>query len=146
MECPYPETRGWFESIHELNFARSNRVQRCPEVVRLYHADAPVRLMLPDSDAVVAGARARVAQAEAVMALHDHEMRRHAPRRWTMLVREAALFNFFAGDRRSGIRHSVAVLRSAPLSLRTWAVLAAGTFAPSLLIRLWTGRRTRVVT
>ena len=146
LKCPYPEARGWFESIHELDFVRSRRVQRCPEIVRLYHFDAPIRLMVPNSDVVLANARARIDQAEALLASHGQQMQMHAPRRWIMLLREAALFNFFAGNRLKGIRNSFAVLRSAPLNTRTWAVLLSGTLSPSLLLRIWTRRRTRLAT
>lgn len=143
LKCPYPETRGWLESTHELDFARSNQVQRCPEVVRFYHFDAQNRLMVPSFDAAVAGARARVDQAEAIIAAHGQEMQTYAPRRWIGLAREAALYNFFAGDRSGGIRNSFAVLRLTPLNLRMWVVLVSGAVAPSLLVRVWTSRRAR---
>ena len=144
LRCPYPEQRDWLESIHELDFVRDNRVQRCPEVVRLYHVDAPIRLMVPDVDAVTRGASGRAAHAEAVLAGHGTAMQMHAPRRWVMLMRETALYNFFAGDRRKGLGKSVKVLSVAPTNLRTWAVLIAGAISPALLRRLWATRRAQL--
>ena len=145
LECPYPEQRGWLEGLHELDFARMHQVQLCPDVVRLYHADATDRLMIPNLAAVQSRANANAAYADAILASHGNDVWEHAPSRWLLLAREAALSHFFAGHRRAGIRHSVRVLQRVPSSLRTWAVLIGGVISPGLLRRLWTSRRARVV-
>lgn len=144
LQCPYPEQRGWLESIHELDFVQRNRVQRCPEIVRLYHLDATNRLMVPNFDAVSDSARGRVEHAEAVLAKHGAQMEKYAPRRWVMLARETALYNFFAGNRGAGLRKSLKALGAAPANLRTWAVMIAGTISPSMLRRAWATRRAQI--
>lgn len=144
LNCPYPEALGWSEAIHELNFVRNNKVQLCPEVVRQYHYDAPVRNMLPNPEMFRKRARGYADHAEAVLSGHGDAFVKYAPRRWVLLAREAALYSFFVGDRKKGIRHSVNLLRQVPTNTFAWITLVGGTVAPTLLQRVWSIRRARI--
>ena len=145
-ECPYPEQRYSWEGIHELDFVKREQLQLCPDIVRLYHYDAPDRVMLPDPSVVIARAGGEAEYSEAVLSRHGAAMQQFAPARWTIFTREAALFNFLAGDRRKGAQYSFSVLRRAPASVRTWVVLMAGLLGPGPLRRLWSIRRISTAT
>ena len=144
LQSPYSETRGWLEGLHELNFAQHFRVQLCPEVVRLYHADAPTRLMVFDDSVPSSKFSGYAGYLEAVLSEHGETIRRHSPRRWADLLRGVAIFNFVAGNRTRGIRGSWLGLRASPANSRTWFVLIAGTLSPWLLRRIWTARRAQI--
>jgi len=144
LQCPYPEQRDWQETIHELTFVQRTLVQLCPEVVRLYHVDALVRVMVPDAAGTLAAAQGYAEHAEAVLAAHGKALRKYAPRRWLLVTREAALNNFFRGNRRHGIAHSFSVLRAAPANVNAWGTLIGGAIAPGLFVHIWTLRRARI--
>ncbi|MGV3708481.1 MAG: glycosyltransferase family 2 protein [Gemmatimonas sp.] len=133
LEVPYNEAPGWSEGIHELEFARRYNVQLCAEVVRLYHGDAPERLMLALPDTSAVNARGQLAHTAAMVHAHITAIETHAPRRALMLRREHATLTFLTGDRRAGFRLSVDALRRSPGNLTSWAVLVVGTMSPALL-------------
>ena len=141
-DCPYPTGRFWWEGIHELDFARQRSVQLCPEVVRLYHADAVNRIVVPDLQALLAQAPDFADYSAAVFDRHGDALRRYAPSAWTVVARQTALFRFLAGDRLGGVRCSLRVLRRQPANPRVWVVLLAGLLGAYPLAKLKTIRRS----
>lgn len=146
LRCPYPDERDWPEDIHELDFAKNARLQFCPDVVRIYHYDAPTRVMLPSRERLYARARGFADKAEAALARHGAALLRVAPRNWTVQVRQAALFRFLSGDRRGGVKFSFILLRRHPKILRAWVVLLVGVLGRRPLAHLYLARlRGRVI-
>lgn len=133
LQCPYPEQRTSSEGIHELDFVKRHSVQLCPEVVRLYHYDAPNRLMTANVSTLVTRADGFARHAEATLARHGAPMREHAPTRWSTCVRESALYNLLAGKRALGTRRALRSWMSAPLDVKAAALVACAWMPPRML-------------
>lgn len=143
LQAPYPDERYAWEGIHELDFAKLYDVQLCKAIVRLYHYDAPVRVMTPTAEHSKRSSAGEAKYVHAVLTRHGEALRIHAPERHRIFTREAALYAFLAGDRLAGIRSSVNAIRLAPLNVKSWIVLAVGMAGSGPLRHVWSMRRAR---
>lgn len=124
------------EALYHLDFARLYRIQACPDIVRLYHHDAPNQLTKADAGEWMRSAADQASQTEELLERHGEAMARWAPRLHEQLVAGLATMYFLAGNRRAGLRAARASLRARPLSARQWVVLLAGILGPRPLARL----------
>lgn len=143
LQSPYSDERYAWEAIHELDFAKRYDVQLCGDVVRLYHYDAPVRIMTPTAEHTKASSAGEAKHVHTVLERHGEALRLHAPWRFSVFTREAALYAFLAGDRVGGLRSSVDAIRLAPLNVKSWIVLAVGMVGSRPLRHVWSMRRAR---
>jgi glycosyltransferase involved in cell wall biosynthesis len=142
LNVPYPESRA-YEGIHNLDFVARYSMLACPAVVRVYHQDAPNRLMLPDTRLLMKGAADYAEEAAQVLDRHGDALSKWAPSIYLEYLRAGAIYHFLLGERRAGARLAMRYLRSRPRSLRGWAVLFAGLGGrrPIALLRSLAARR-----
>jgi glycosyltransferase involved in cell wall biosynthesis len=121
------------ELSYHLDCARSVLTRVSPDVVRLYHHDAPERLIRLPIEKMLQYAPDMATDADLTLESHGEAMRRWAPAFHMELQRAASTFHFLAGHRGRGFARALRVLRRTPFSARAWAVVALGLVGPRLL-------------
>lgn len=141
------DRRGAVETLWELNAARHERTLWVADVLGLQHEDAanshirdvsPSRLIprlrseAPDTLWMV----------ETLLRQHGDDLKRYAPHYQHLLQESAALQGFLAGDRRAGIRHTIAAQRSGPIvNPKLWGTLGLGLLGPGAVAYAKVGGR-----
>jgi glycosyltransferase involved in cell wall biosynthesis len=126
----YPETR-MLESCYHLDFARNFRTLAAPDVVRLYHSDAPDQLT---NSPALRGPEIAQDFANGLSELlekHGLVLKAFAPKLYFQYLRSAAMYSFLAKRRIAGARYAGACLRQKPLAASALALLAAGMVGPN---------------
>lgn len=147
----YPrDRRGGIETLWETTLALRESSLWVDEVLGLQHTDA-VNSVTRDIDAARLTPRlleeaADVRwMAETMLAEHGDALARHAPHYRMWLLGIAASESFLCGDRRGGIRHTLAVARAGVPDPRTIATLLLGLVGPQAVVRAKTIERRRRV-
>jgi hypothetical protein len=135
LECPYEDGHAP-EGLHELNFIRRYRVYACPDVVRVYHQDASIRVVRPTTEWLRRNGTAFARGLELMIDAHGDVLARHAPLLLHGHRIAAAYYHFFGGNRRRGMRRALQALHSRPLAPNTWAIAGLGLLGPWALA-LW---------
>jgi hypothetical protein len=142
--------RGAVETLWELNVARRERTFWLPEVLGLQHTDSanshsrevsPNRLI----PRLLSEAPDTLWMVETLLTDHGDELTRFAPHYQHSLQESAALEGFLAGNRRAGIHHTVAAIRTGSIhDSKLLATLLLGLLGPTALARAKVaGRRWR---
>ena len=146
------DRRGAVETLWELNVARHERTLWVPDVLGLQHEDAAnshIRDVSPRRLIPRLRREAPDTQWMVQTLLHEHgdQLERYAPHYRHVLLESVALQALLAGDRRAGLRHTVAAQRSGPLvNPKLWVTLVLGLAGPNVLAYAKVGgRRWRAV-
>lgn len=130
------------EALHELSFVKKFNVYACPDVVRIYHQDATLRVVRP----TIAWLRANGAEfgdaIDRLIDAHGEVLDRHASAMLQDYRRGAAYYHFFAGNRARGLKRIAEAIRAEPFVLKSWMFAAlglVGPFAMSLAKRVSAG-------
>jgi glycosyltransferase involved in cell wall biosynthesis len=134
----YFERRGGVEVLWELNLARRESTLWVPDILGREHTDAPNSHSRDASASrlisrVLGDAPDGLWMTETLLAEHGAELARYAPRGRRWVEERAALYAFLAGDRRAGIRHTRAAIRTGPVGWKLWATLVIGMLGPRAL-------------
>ncbi len=132
----YPETRMLEEGFH-LDFARRFRSRLHPDILRLYHADAPNQLVALVADPARSQDRARnrvqdrdrAAGLAALLRDHAAALAIHAPAPLDRWGRRAVRLALRAGRRRQALASALRLLARRPRRPASWAVLAYAAIA-----------------
>ncbi|HEX9983059.1 MAG TPA: glycosyltransferase family A protein [Thermoanaerobaculia bacterium] len=111
------------EGRYHLDIARLVETQLAPDVVRLYHHDAPQRVMHANLGRILRYAPDLADDAAQVLGRHGEAMRRTVPDLYYVKVMEAVSQSFLAGRRFTALRYATR-LTTRP---RFWARLSAVT-------------------
>lgn len=125
MDVPYSEGHA-LEGIHELDFVKRWPVRGCPEVGRVYHADAQNNSRVMAATRFLQISRAFARDAHDIVTRHGDALARWAPSVHREALGTAALHQFGAGHRLRGLRYAAAYLRRRPRSLTAWAIPLVG--------------------
>jgi hypothetical protein len=121
------------ESLYHMDFAARFRTMTSPAVVRLYHSDAPNRLMRPDAASVLAEAADHARSYEALLARHGTALVRWAPSLIVIYRRGLAMYQLLAGERWRGLKTMTELVRAREGGTNTWAVLGLGLLGRGVL-------------
>lgn len=136
----YADRRGALESLFELDLARAEKTLCLDEVLGLEHSDAPNSWLRSTSAGELLPRLRKEApdmlwMAETTLARHGEALRRWGPKQYANMQRVAAVQAFLLGQRRLGLRHALASLRSRPFAPLTWVTLVLGLLGPGPLAR-----------
>jgi glycosyltransferase involved in cell wall biosynthesis len=129
LQCPYEDGHAP-EGLHELNFVKRFKVFACPDVVRVYHQDAVVRLISPPARWLRDHGIELATAIDAIIANHGMALERHSRPLLLHNRRASAYFHFWAGNRLAGLRQVRALLRLTPLSATAWGLGLLGIMGP----------------
>lgn len=121
------------ESLYHLDVARAVDVQLEPDVLRLYHDDAPNQVTLPRIEPLIRWAPDSARAVGKVLSRHGEALERCAPQLAALFLAEAATWKFLSGDRRAGLRYALAYGRRTGHWARAAPVIALGTISPVVL-------------
>lgn len=140
----FPDNRA-LESLFHLDFAKRHLTLDCPDVVRLYHQDAPNSLCASFSGRrLVTFAPDEAHLHTELLSRHGDALRELAPRLYLSELRATATFMFLAGRRRAGLKYSLRYLRAKPASIGMITVSVFGLWGPSAVVFLkWMRSRLR---
>lgn len=147
----FDNRRGAVEMYWEANLARHEPSLWVADILGKEHFDAPNSY----SREVQAGqlvprllkdAPDELWMAESMLSAHGSELLRYAPRVRVSLMRRAATQAFLSGDRRAGLRHTVAAMRGGSFEAKMWLTAGLGFLGPRALgYAKVVGRRQRSV-
>jgi glycosyltransferase involved in cell wall biosynthesis len=134
----WAERRWTDHCLYNLDFAARFRTRFCSAAVAHVHTDAATRASYRRRAGRVARATAIElgADMDCVIQRHGAALRQFAPRTFGMFLRMRAAYHFLAGERRRGLRQSLAGLRAAPFSVESWAMPLVGLSGPRLFAAL----------
>jgi glycosyltransferase involved in cell wall biosynthesis len=118
------------EALHELNFVRHFRVFACPDVVRVYHQDAAVRVVRPTTEWLRQNGPRFASGLDMIIEDHGDALARYAVSLLVEHQRASAYYHFFGGERRAGLRRIAQALRAQPLAPRSWLLGVLGLLGP----------------
>jgi len=125
------------EGLYHLDFAQAFRARLCPDIVRLYHTDANNRYCgRPRIGWLLERAADEAGRVEMMLARHGTALREYAPRVFAHLLCSACTWHLLAGHRLRGLRYAARVTARRPVSLKPWAIAAAGLLGPGMLARV----------
>jgi glycosyltransferase involved in cell wall biosynthesis len=124
----YPEGGG--EAEYHLNFAVRFRTAASPEVVRLYHSDAPDQISRPDVDRALRQAPHHARSFGRLLEHHGEALARSAPGLLALYTRALATHQFLSGDRAGGVATLARLVRTRRVSLVACVILAFGILGP----------------
>jgi hypothetical protein len=136
----FADRRGALESLFELDLAEAETTLCLDEVLGLEHSDAPNSWLRSTSASELLPRLRKEApdmlwMAETTLSRHGEALRRWGPKQFANMQRVAAVQAFLLGQRRRGLRHALASLRSKPLAPLTWVTLMLGLLGPGALAR-----------
>lgn len=128
------------EGLHNLDFAKRYDTIGYPDIVRLYHADAPNRLMdaTKTADSLLEQASNVAWVFNTMLDRHGDAIHEIAPELHYAYLRSAALFNLLAGSRAKGVTQLASLIKQRPRDLKTLALLASAWLPRRTLARLRT--------
>jgi hypothetical protein len=121
------------EALYHLDVARAVDVQLEPDVVRLYHHDAPNQVTRPWMERLLRWAPDSARAVDDLLLRHGHALERCAPRLAALFLAEAATWQFLSGHRQAGLRYALAYGRRSGDWKRAAPVMALGTVGPQML-------------
>jgi glycosyltransferase involved in cell wall biosynthesis len=145
----YIDRRGPMEGLWELNVSRREQSLWVCDILGRQHADAAnshtrgatASRLIPQ---LIGDAPDVLWMAETMLAEHGSELSRYAPHERRGLLESAASHAFLAGNRRSGIRHTCAAMRSGSSPRKLSGTLVLGLVGPrALAYAKLAGRRWR---
>jgi hypothetical protein len=134
----FGDRRGDMSLLWETNLARTTSSLWLTEILGKKHSDASNSL---ERDVRASRVIPRLLQeapdglwmAETMLQEHGDELSIHAPSFHRSMMERAAMQAFLIGDRRAGLRHARAALRSGSSRVKLWATLGLGLLGPRAL-------------
>lgn len=117
----YPEGHAE-EGLYNLDVVRAGLLMTFPEVLRLYHQDAPNQITRPDYRRALQFAADNARNTDELFARYGEALRTHAPSVYALRLREGALYHFMNGNRRAALRYA----RDCALSPKLILIVALG--------------------
>ena len=124
------------EGLYHLDVARAVDVQLLPDIVRIYHQDAPEQVTRPHLEQLIRWAPDRACAVSDILSRHGPSMECHAPKLATLILAEMAMWQFLSGHRLAGFRYALAYGSRSGNWKRAISMIALGAVGPLMLA--WT--------
>jgi glycosyltransferase involved in cell wall biosynthesis len=128
----YPEGHAE-EALYHLDVARAVDVQLEPDVVRIYHHDAPDQVTRPQRKRLIQFAPDCARAVDDLLLRHGPSLERCAPGLAALFLAEGAAWQFLSGRRRAGFRYALAYGRTTGDWMRIGPVMILGAIGPQVL-------------
>jgi hypothetical protein len=129
------------EGCYHLDFARDFRTLAAPDVVRLYHGDAPDQLSRPHTRRDREIDKDFAEGLSELLEKHGAALKAWAPELHFQYLRSAATYSFLAGQRIAGTRYAAECLRQKPFAASALVLLGAGMIGPGAVSAFRGGAR-----
>jgi glycosyltransferase involved in cell wall biosynthesis len=114
------------EALYHLDLGLLGMSMTSPEVVRIYHQDAPNQITKPDFRRALRFAADNARNVDVILERHGEALRVHAPTVYASRLREGALYHFMNGDRRAALRYARESIRARGLSPKLILIVLLG--------------------
>lgn len=121
------------EGPYHLDFMKKYHALSCPDIVALYHQDAPNQLTKFDVHRSIGSARDQALSQELMLTKHGVALMAHAPKTYRAQLSGLATLYFLCGERSKGMRYSILTLVRAGWSIKTWIAMCLGIIGPKPL-------------
>lgn len=126
----WPSHRRKGDAIFQLDLAKCTKERISPDIIAIEYSDddnSESRAMgFKGARNLIRYAPDWAWQAEEVLEWHGKAIAKHAPRRFAMTVRSAAMWHFVAGKRKTGAKYMLKYLSMYPISAKGWTIFGLG--------------------